>query len=279
MRIPRPTFRRLRQGTLLITLLAVSIWGFLNWRAETFTFAWEKPVDVLVVPLIDPASPLDENYNAYFLHDFLSSTAAPGANLAGAVRWFQDEFRRHADRSFPVLDLTLRSPARVQEPPPLLPEDSASFLERWRGTSAFLGYFESLDESLDLLTSAHEVTIFLYFYSSERRSTFAEHHPVATRRKRWGIVFVPLDSQGYGFYAALLAHEICHTFGASDKYDGLVSAFPQGFAEPERVPLYPQEKAEIMALGIPVAPGREARVEGLTDCVVGTKTAEEMGWR
>ena len=79
--------------------------------------------------------------------------------------------------------------------------------------------------------------------------------------------------------SVLLAHEVCHTLGATDKYREKLCVFPEGFAEPEASPLYPQDHAEIMALGIPLAPGREARVESLSDCVIGKMTAEEIGWR
>ena len=47
----------------------------------------------------------------------------------------------------------------------------------------------------------------------------------------------------------VIAHEILHTLGASDKYDPATRAplFPIGYAEPEREPRFPQEFAEIMA--------------------------------
>ena len=47
----------------------------------------------------------------------------------------------------------------------------------------------------------------------------------------------------------VIAHEILHTLGASDKYDlaTLAPLYPGGYAEPERDPLYPQSFAEIMA--------------------------------
>jgi hypothetical protein len=93
-----------------------------------------------------------------------------------------------------------------------------------------------------------------------------------------GVIFSPLGREHLPRCAALVAHEILHTLGATDKYEGERSVFPHGFAEPDRDPRYPQDLAEIMALGIPLAPGRERRVDWLSDCAVGRKTAEEIGW-
>jgi len=78
----------------------------------------------------------------------------------------------------------------------------------------------------------------------------------------------------------VIAHELMHTLGATDKYDLGSGApiYPDGFAEPERQPRYPQPSAEIMA-------GRRAlsatvfdMPAGLRDVVVGPVTASEIRW-
>jgi len=54
----------------------------------------------------------------------------------------------------------------------------------------------------------------------------------------------------------VIAHELLHTFGATDKYDAGSDAprYPEGFAEPQREPRYPQRYAEIMAGRVPLGP-------------------------
>jgi hypothetical protein len=64
-----------------------------------------------------------------------------------------------------------------------------------------------------------------------------------------------------------------------DKYRGKRSVFPAGYADPEREPLYPQERAEIMALGRALSAEEEAEILDLGDCVVGPQTAREMNWK
>jgi hypothetical protein len=158
------------------------------------------------------------------------------------------------------------------------PGADAWFLDRWRGTSEFLRYFEDIGTREDLLLSAYDVAIFAYFYEEVRKDDFRDQLPVAARRTRRGVVFCPLEERALPRSTALVAHEICHTLGATDKYLGDQSVFPDGYADPGASPLYPQAQAEIMALGIPLAPGKEDPVTGLIDCVVGEKTAREMGW-
>ena len=272
----RHYLRRLRQSLLFLVLLVVSVWGYLNHRADHHVFAWDRELEILLVPLVDPATDLADGGNAELMRRFLS--VAPGGGTLALERWFEDEYARHVRPVDSLLRIAVESPSRVASLPPPIPDLTDSFVARWRKTAAFLEYFEDLDREHRLLQGAFDATLFVYFYDPERRSTFVEHHPVATRRRRFGVVFVPLELYSGGFYSALLAHELCHAFGATDKYAGGTSVFPEGFAEPQNDPLYPQRHAEIMALGIPVASGVERRVESLSDCVVGDTTAREMGW-
>jgi hypothetical protein len=78
----------------------------------------------------------------------------------------------------------------------------------------------------------------------------------------------------------VIAHEVLHTFGASDKYDPATNApaYPYGYAEPERHPLHPQRRAEIMAGRIPITETRASMPNGLEQCVIGAKTAREINW-
>jgi hypothetical protein len=77
----------------------------------------------------------------------------------------------------------------------------------------------------------------------------------------------------------VIAHELLHTLNASDKYDFATNQplYPIGYADPDRRPLYPQTKAELMAGRIPLTP-TDARIPDLADVVVGPATALEIGW-
>ena len=78
----------------------------------------------------------------------------------------------------------------------------------------------------------------------------------------------------------VIAHELLHTLGATDKYDlrSNQPAHPDGFAEPDREPLYPQSFAELMGGRIPVSSAESTTPESLQQVIVGAKTASEIGW-
>jgi hypothetical protein len=78
----------------------------------------------------------------------------------------------------------------------------------------------------------------------------------------------------------VLAHELLHTLGASDKYAPRTNSplYPDGYAAPEARPLLPQTKAELMAGRIPLADTKAEMPSSLRDVVIGPATAREIGW-
>jgi hypothetical protein len=254
------------------------VWGFEMWRADNRVFAWTRPVSVLVVALVDPETQLDGDELSELFHEFLSSPRPLDGNLSGVAKWLDDERAALSAVQGRVADFTCAGPFKMSEAPPGAPASDASFLARWSGTRAFLGYFEEAAERLEVAREGYDVTIFVYFFAEERAPIYGKQHSMASRRDGLGVVFAPLGRKHLPYSAALLAHELLHTFGATDKYDGARCIYPDGFAEPELEPVYPQRWSEIMGLGIPLEPGRERRVGALSDCKVGRKTAAEIGW-
>jgi hypothetical protein len=77
----------------------------------------------------------------------------------------------------------------------------------------------------------------------------------------------------------VIAHELLHVLGATDKYQSATGDpdFPSGYAEPDRQPLYPQVAAEIMGGRIPLSTYKSVMPASLAECRMGHKTAEEIG--
>ncbi len=83
-----------------------------------------------------------------------------------------------------------------------------------------------------------------------------------------------------GDNSIVIAHELLHTLGATDKYDPATGQplFPAGYGDPQQKPLYPQEKTEIMA-GRQAMSERESQMPpALSGVVVGSATAAEIRW-
>ena len=78
----------------------------------------------------------------------------------------------------------------------------------------------------------------------------------------------------------MIAHEILHTLGASDKYNAATQqpTFPDGFADPDRSPPYPQQLAEIMGSRIPHSEDEAIMPPSLDFTIIGNKTAREIKW-
>lgn len=95
-----------------------------------------------------------------------------------------------------------------------------------------------------------------------------------------GVVHAFADDSMSGSNDMVIAHELLHTLGASDKYDRAsgLPLFPQGFADREQQPLYPQEDTEIMAGRRPVTPALAQVPRDLRHVVVGPETALEIRW-
>ena len=94
-----------------------------------------------------------------------------------------------------------------------------------------------------------------------------------------------LMTNGYGAIAdsanqIVMAHELLHTLGATDKYDlgTNLPIFPHGYASPTLQPLYPQRSAELMGGRIPLDERTAEMPSGINRTLVGPTTAAEIGW-
>ena len=78
----------------------------------------------------------------------------------------------------------------------------------------------------------------------------------------------------------IIAHEMQHTLGATDKYDlqTLQPIYPEGYADPGQSPPLPQRYAEIMGRAIPLSASESIPPDSLALTVIGPQTAKEIKW-
>ena len=78
----------------------------------------------------------------------------------------------------------------------------------------------------------------------------------------------------------IIAHEILHTLGATDKYNlqTLQPLYPEGYAVPDQDPLLPQHHAEIMGGAIPFSEAESNMPDSLANTLIGPQTAREIKW-
>jgi hypothetical protein len=103
---------------------------------------------------------------------------------------------------------------------------------------------------------------------------------VGMRKGRYGIVKAYAEESTRSHNLVVFTHELMHVLGATDKYV-LTSGepiFPDGFADPEQQPLFPQRRAEIMGGRIPLSADSSGTPASLEQCKIGRLTAEEIGF-
>ena len=123
-----------------------------------------------------------------------------------------------------------------------------------------------------------DIRLYLLYYNPATSPKLA--HSTALNKGRIGRV----NLFGYSAYSkqnlVIVAHELLHTLTASDKYDlstGL-PIYPDGYAEPDKQPRYPQDHAELMGGYVPMNETRNTIPKSLNQTLIGAKTAREIGW-
>ncbi|WP_047541064.1 hypothetical protein [Methylotenera versatilis] len=105
-------------------------------------------------------------------------------------------------------------------------------------------------------------------------------HSTALNKGRIGRVNLFGEAKYAKQNLVILAHELLHTLTATDKYDlnSTHPIFPDGFAEPDKQPLYPQDFAELMGGRVPINASHAEIPKSLAQTIIGHKTAQEIGW-
>lgn len=103
---------------------------------------------------------------------------------------------------------------------------------------------------------------------------------VGIRKGRYGVVNAYAEKSMNAHNMIIFTHELMHVFGASDKYIRATGEpeYPFGFADPDQHPLFPQMRAEIMGVRIPLSSFLSEMPRSLKQCKIGRQTAEEIGF-
>jgi len=105
-------------------------------------------------------------------------------------------------------------------------------------------------------------------------------HSLGLQKGLIGVVNAFASDEQAAQNNVVVAHELLHTVGATDKYDASTNqpTHPGGYAEPDKDPLLPQTFAEIMAGRIPWSTTQSEMPGSLDKVLIGTQTAQEINW-
>ena len=253
-------FRKLRIAILLYVLILVGAVQLLTAAEVT---DWEEPlwVDIWFEDAAGTAT----------ASKFLESLNRD--DFAAIERFFADQGHRFG--------IGLEQPFRIDvageldRPLPLLPEPGdrlATVL--W---SLKMRWFTSrLHWRSDRPTP--DITVFARFHGTQ--SGVALDRSTALRKGLIAVANVFADPRMQATNRIVIAHELLHTLGATDKYDLQTNQplVPVGLAAPARQPLYPQPGAELMAGRIALSPADSVMPARFAEVLIGPATAREIGW-
>ena len=251
-------FKAVRISILLFILFFVAV---STWLTQARSTDWNNSLWVKVYPINADNSPESTKYIANLkLRDF-----------DGIESFLTREAAKYAvDVARPVR-LELGEPVPGQPPqlgnsPHVLNVMLWSLQMRWWANSV-----TSDQDRID-----PDVRIFIRYHAPDIAVTL--ERSVGLQKGMVGIVNGYASPRHRGTNNVIIAHEFLHTLGATDKYS-LASGQPigpDGLAEPQREPLYPQRYAEIMGGRIAVAEDDAMMPQSLDYAVIGPLTAREI---
>jgi hypothetical protein len=253
-------FKRLRIAVLLLILLFVALNTYFD---RVYSTDWDIPIRVTVFPINGDGSPVTERY----------INALPGTDFLPIESFFTEEAQRYGILLERPMQFALGR--QIRELPPII-ERGAGVLTSvaWSLRTRYWAWRVPEHAS----GPKPDVQLFVLYHDPGRTSALP--HSVGLQKGLFGIVNAFADRELEGSNDTVMAHELLHTLGATDKYnlgDG-APLHPLGFAEPQREPLYPQVFAELMGGRIPLSPSESEMPTSLRQVVIGPVTALEIGW-
>jgi hypothetical protein len=253
-------WRVLRITVLLLVLAVVAGQAWLDRHATT---SWQRTVFVGAFPVSADGSAVSLSY---------IQQLDPAA-IDGVTRFISAEAHRYGIALEEPLNLRLYPPLS-EAPPVLAPQASVLARLAW---SLKLRYYRWRMLS-GLKRAKPQIALFLVYHDPALASALP--HSAGLQRGLSGVVHLFATRSQEAQNRIVIAHELLHTFGATDKYDpdtGL-PLYPEGYADPEQSPRYPQLRAELMAGRLPLSASESAMPDGLDAVRIGPLSAREIGW-
>ncbi|WP_405238162.1 hypothetical protein [Lentisalinibacter orientalis] len=252
-------FRKLRIALLLYVLLFVAAGA---WISRAATTDWDDTLYVNLYPVNGDGS----TAAAAWIEGLDERDFEP------IERYLQSEAERYGRRPTRALDITL-GPTMEERPP--RPPDDANVLQvaAWSLHLRWWAWRATRDDGVP----EPDIKLFVQYFAPDDELVLDAS--LGLEKGLVGVINAFASRSMRGANQVVITHELLHTLGATDKYDPATSLplVPAGLADPDRVPVYPQPRAEIMAGRIAISP-TEARIPGdLARTTIGPLTAAEIG--
>ncbi|MGB9037700.1 MAG: hypothetical protein WCC23_04200 [Acinetobacter calcoaceticus] len=249
-------WKNIRVLCLLIILLIVAVQA---WRDQNQD--WNHTVVVVLHPV-----------NA----DGLQTTKTYTDQLKNEDFWeiknYLDEWSQHYRGQ--TGNFVIRLGQQLQQRPPEVPENANILHVIWWSLKfRFYAWRQQQPED-----NGASLKLYLNYYDPNYQKVLI--HSTALEKGRIGSVNLFATKTQASQNQVVIVHELLHGFGAQDKYDLKTGqpVYPLGYAQPEKIPLYPQNQAEIMGGRTALSEQSSKMPNNLQETLIGLPTAREIGW-
>jgi hypothetical protein len=258
--VPRRSgFKMLRVLILLLILLLVAV---TTWQQRYLSTRWRDPLYVAIYPIAADDSPVTRAYLA----------ALDVERFKPIDHFFAREAERYRLQTGEPVRTRLR--AELQELPPQRPPGAGvAATALWSLRLRYWAWRAS-----GHVREPEDIRLFVLYHDPALTPTVP--HSLGLMKGLIGVVYAFAVPEMNGENNVVIAHELLHTVGATDKYNPADDAprFPDGYGDPAQQPLYPQLTAEVMAGRRMLAADRWQQAASLDEVVIGPNTALEIRW-
>jgi hypothetical protein len=252
-------FKKIRIAILLFILFLVGGNAYLTQLRVT---DWDQSLAVVIYPINGDNSPFTADYVASLTLDVFKPIE----------RFLQTEgLQYNLELADPV---TMDLAPEIKNLPPSPPFGANMFAIMW--WSLQMRYWAWKNDTYSgPLTN---IQVFVLYHDPKIRTRL--DHSLGLKKGHICMVKAFATRHQAERNNVIIAHEMLHTLGATDKYNlqTLQPSYPEGYADPKKVPLLPQKYAEIMGRAIPLSSSESKMPDSLTYTVVGPITAKEIKW-
>jgi hypothetical protein len=252
--------RKLRIAVLLVILVIVAL---KTWQEQHLSKLWRVPLYVSIYPIPADDSPVTYAYLGHLDAERFKPVDA----------FFSREAQRYGLQLTEPFRTRLR-PRMLALPPQRQPDAGLLSTAFWSLELRYWAWRVSGHAG-----EPEDIRVFVLYHDPAR--TPSVPHSLGLTKGLIGVVYAFADPQMDGANDVVIAHELLHTLGATDKYDLRDDAplFPEGYGDPAQVPLLPQRSAELMAGRRILAPNQWEQVSSLDEVVLGPASAAEIRWK
>ena len=252
-------FRKIRIAILLLILIFVA----LNALTEsTYPKQWRGSIQVALYPVNADGSETAASY--------INSLSA--SDFETIETFFDTQAHKYGLGLDHPFRFTLASP--LKQAPPLIGDHPSHLDIIWWSLKLRWFAWRTPKPPGPMV----RIRMFLLFHDPARASQLPDS--TGLQKGLLGIAHLFASGNQRGSNQVVLAHELLHTLGATDKYDlsNNQPVYPDGYADPQQQPYLPQQRAELMAGRIPISAVKAEQPESLRQVVIGPLTAREINW-